>query len=72
MFDNRQVIETYRTADEDHRQSLFLQFPRLRNAFVQVDLAEYENLKTDQSPSKTGPNRCRRMLLWAVGLLKPM
>jgi hypothetical protein len=72
MYDNRQVIETYRNADEDLRQSLFLQFPGLRNAFVQIDLAEYENLKIDQSPFKSGPTPCRRMLLWAVGLFKPL
>lgn len=72
MLDNRQVIETYRNADEDHRQSLFLQFPRLRNAFVQIDLAEYENLKKCPSKSTAGSNPCRQMLLWAVSLFKPL
>jgi hypothetical protein len=70
MHSHRKIIETYCQVDFEHRLSLFLSYPSLRNTFIQIDQGEYETkkaLKQNSAMLKAGRNR---IISWAIGLFK--
>ena len=41
MQNHNDLVKKYRQADADHRLALFLEYPTLRAAFIQIDQNEY-------------------------------
>lgn len=60
MHSHQDIIEKYQKADFEHRLSLFLECPSLRDTFVRIDQGQYErsrSLKQNSTNVKIGRNR---------------
>ena len=70
MHGHRKIIETYCQVDFEHKLSLFLSYPSLRNTFIQIDQGEYETKKALRQNSSMIIASCDRIISWASGLGK--
>ena len=48
MYNLEEIIEKYRSSDSEHRLSLFLQYPPLRDIFTRIDQGEWTAAKESQ------------------------
>lgn len=69
MYSHQDTIKQYRQADFEHRLSLFLECPALREEFM--DIEQNEVGKNTSPETATTRKFCRaRQFSWASGLLK--
>ena len=69
MYSYQDIIKQYRQADFEHRLSLFLECPALRDEFVCIDQNEVGENTSPESTARSKISRARKFF-WALGLLR--
>jgi len=69
MYSHQDIIKQYSQADFEHRLSLFLECPALRDEFVRIDRNEVGKNTSSEKAKRSKISRARK-ISWALGLLK--
>ena len=69
MYSHQDIIKQYRQADFEHRLSLFLECPALRDEFAHIDQNEVGKNTSSETATRSKISRARKFF-WALGLLR--
>jgi len=69
MYSNQDIIKQYHQADFEHRLSLFLECPALRDEFMDIEQNDVGKNTSPETATRRKLSRARQFS-WALGLLK--